>query len=289
MEITFKTVQKSVNRFKGKTASIDSRLTDGEIFRMVRNASIIPIAKEHKTLLVDVGGSVFWLPIYMEILGYKKVIILCRPGGGQTRVFDKDEIGTGKDFNVEILDCDAELSKYPIDNGQASCVVCFEILEHFAGDPMNLVSESNRILKDNGILCLTTPNVISKLNLAKIALGKHPFGWSVFTDSYADRHNREYTPFEVRRILEVGGFEIALLQTFSCGKNPRLLLSVFGNLLSLPAFFAGKVAFGMRGSHIIVCAKKIGPVLHRYPDFLYEMYGSSKVDFKIPLKVIHKK
>ena len=104
MEITFKTVQKSVNRFKGKTASIDSRLTDREIFRMVRNASLIPIAKEHKTLLVDVGGSVVWLPIYKEILGYKKVIILCRPGGGQTRVFDKDEIGTGKDFNVEILD-----------------------------------------------------------------------------------------------------------------------------------------------------------------------------------------
>ncbi len=46
MEITFKTVQKSVNRFKGKTASIESRLTDGEIFRMARNASMIPIAKE---------------------------------------------------------------------------------------------------------------------------------------------------------------------------------------------------------------------------------------------------
>ncbi len=68
MKITFETVQKVVNRFKGKTASIDSRLTDGEIFRMVRDASRIPIAKEPKDLLVDIGGSVFWLPIYMAIL-----------------------------------------------------------------------------------------------------------------------------------------------------------------------------------------------------------------------------
>lgn len=289
MKITFKTVQEIVSRFKGKTALIDSFLEDNEIFRMAHTASKIPIAKGPKALLVDVGGSVFWLPIYKEILGYKKVVILCRPGAGQTNVFDKDEIGIGKGFNVEILDCDAELSKYPIDNSQASCVVSFEILEHLAGDPMHLIQESNRILKDNGFFCMTTPNVISKTNLITMALGGHPFGWPVFTDSFADRHNREYTPFEVRKLLEAGGFEIGLLQTFTYSKKQRLLLRLFGNLLSFPAFLARRVPLGMRGGHIIVCAKKIEPVLHRYPDFLYELYGASKVSFKIPLTLIHKK
>ena len=168
---------------------------------MAYTASEIPAANGSENFLVDIGGSVFWLPIYIEILGYKKVVFLCRRGGGQTRVFDKDAIVIGKDFSFETLDCDAELDKYPIDNDLASCVVSFEILEHFAGDPMNLVSESNRILKKNGIFCMTTPNVISRLNLAKIALGRHPFRWSVFTDSCADRHNREYTPSEVRNLL----------------------------------------------------------------------------------------
>ena len=204
--------------------------------------------------------------------------------GGQTRVFDKDAIVIGKDFSFETLDCDAELDKYPIDNDLASCVVSFEILEHFAGDPMNLVSESNRILKNNGIFCITTPNVISRLNLVKIALGKHPFGWSVFTDSYADRHNREYTPSEVKKLIESGGFEINLLKTFNNEKKKQsMFLSLFGSLLSLPAYFAGKVPLGMRGSHILVCAKKVGQVRNRYPDFLYEMYGANEVKFKIPL------
>ena len=107
-------------------------------------------------------------------------------------------------------------------------------------------------------------------------------------------HNREYTPFEVRKLLEAGGFEIDLLQTITNSKNQslilrNLLLRLFGNLLSSPAFLAGRVPLGMRGGSINVRAKKIGPVLDRYPDFLYELYGASKVDFKIPLKLIHKK
>ncbi len=84
---------------------------------------------------------------------------------------------------------------------------------------MNVISESNRILKDKGILCLTTSNVISKMGLEKIALGLHPFGWSVFADTYADRHNRKYAPFEMQKMFEDGGFEIEHLQTFTNGRN----------------------------------------------------------------------
>lgn len=283
-----KTVRKIVRRFKGKTASIDSRLNDAEILRMAETTFKIPLAKDPNALLVDVGGSIFWVPIYTEILGYQKVIILCRPGGGQTAVFDRKEVGLGKSVHFEVLDCDAEWSKYPIDNGQASCVVSLELLEHFAGDPMHLISESNRILKDNEFFCLTTPNVISKANLANLALGLHPFGWSVFTDSYADRHNREYTPFEVREILEDGGFEIDLLETFSPRKIQSFRLKLLGNLLSFPGFLLGKVPLGMREGHMLVRGKKVGPVRQRYPKYLYDLYGSRKVHFKIPRTTIEK-
>lgn len=218
-KITVKTVQTIVNKFKGRSKYIDGLLSDKEINRMAFTASRIPIAEGPKDLLVDVGGSIFWLPIYTEIMGYKEIIIICRYGAGQTRLFDLDEIGICKSLNVEIVECDAELSKYPIDNGKASCVVSFELLEHFAGDPMNLIAESNRILKDNGVFCLSTPNVTSAISLAKLALGMHPFGWSMFTDSFADRHNREYTPFEIKKMLKAGGFEINRLQTFTNKKK----------------------------------------------------------------------
>jgi SAM-dependent methyltransferase len=280
VEINIQVVQKLVSRFKGKSARINNLLSDNEILRMAITASMIPIAGGPEAQLIDIGGTVFWLPIYSELLGYKKLVILSRPGGSFINEFNREEIG--EDINVEIIACDAELSKYPLNDAQASCVVCFELLEHFAGDPMNVIAESNRILKDNGFFCLTTPNVLSQLNLAALALGQHPYSWSMFTDSFADRHNREYTPFEVRQLLEAGGFEIIQLQTFTAGNKGRLILRLFGYLLSCPASLARIVPFKMRNKLIFVLAKRAGPVLDRYPAFLYDLFGANKVHFKIP-------
>jgi len=275
-----KTVQTIVNRFKGKSSSIDSCLTDDEILRMARTISNIPFAKDPNDLIVDIGGSIFWVPIYMEILGYRKVIILCCPNGGHTSAFSREEVGIGEGFDLQVLDCDAEVSTYPLEDEQASCVVSFELIEHLAGDPMHVIAESNRILKNNGYFCLTTPNVISKINLAKVALGLHPFGWSVFTDTHADRHNREYTPFEMQQMLEDGGFAIDILHTFTNKKNPSFFLNLLGDLLSFPGFLLGRVPPGMREAHMVVLGKKVGAVLKRYPEYLYELYGKSKVHFR---------
>lgn len=285
MKVTFEEVQGKVNRLKGKTARIDNLISDTVILRMAYTISRIPMAEHPDALLVDVGGSVLWLPLYMELLGYKKVIILCRPSAGFTHVFKKDEVGIETGFDVEILNCDAELSKYPINDGQASCVVSFETLEHFAGDPMNLIAESNRILRQNGHFYLTTPNVISAANLVRFAFGGHPFGWSIFTDGYADRHNREYAPFEVKRMLEGGGFNVSLLETFSLNKQ-KMLSRILGTAFSLPAVLMRRVSPRMRNALIFVSAIKSGQVTDRYPTFLYDLFGEDKVKFKVPLEYI---
>ena len=247
---------------------------------MALTASRIPVAEGPNAQLLDIGGSILWVSIYSELLGYKKIAILCRPYGGFTNAFKKEDIG--EDIKLKILNCDAELEEYPIDNDYASTIVSFELLEHFAGDPMNLIAESNRILKDGRYLCLTTPNVVSAVNLAKLTLGRHPYGWSVFTDSFADRHNREYTPNEISRLLKAGGFEVHLLETFSCGNIESLILRMFGYLMSCPASIFRMVPFAMRRKTIAVLAKKAGPVYDRYPSFLYNLYGADKVQYKIP-------
>ena len=282
-KVTIQEIQKLVFIFKGRSKQIDNCLRDNEILRMALTASRIPIAEGPNSRILDIGGSILWLPIYSELLGYKKIIILCRSYGGFTNAFKKKDIG--EEVKLKILNCDAELEKYPISNGQISTIVSFALLEHFAGDPMNLIAESNRILKDEGYLCLTSPNVISAVNLAKLTLGRHPFGWSVFTDSFADRHNREYTPYEVSRLLEAGGFDVHLLETFSCDKNESLILRLFGYLLSCPASIFRIVPFAMRRKTIYALGKKAGPVLDRYPSFLYNLYGADKVQYKIPSSI----
>ncbi len=272
-------VHKVVERFKGRSPRTDEQISDSEIVRMADSASLIPVAKSPTACIVDVGGTVFWLPIYGEILGYREIVILSRPGGTFLEYFDKGE--TDGRFDFQIHDCDVELSTYPIDDEKASCVVCFEVLEHLAGDPMSMVAECNRILEKDGAFCLKTPNVLYWKNLLRFAFGEHPFGWSVFTDSYADRHNREYTPYEVKRMLEAGGFNASSIGTSTPGDERSIeFRKLFGYLLCLPAFVAKRVSFQMRGKSIGVQAIKNSPVVDRYPEFLYEMFGQKEVEFK---------
>ena len=59
--------------------------------------------------------------------------------------------GQGTEFVADTVEADAELDVYPMASESIECVVCFQVLEHLAGDPMHLIAESNRILKKGGL------------------------------------------------------------------------------------------------------------------------------------------
>ncbi len=64
--------------------------------------------------------------------------------------------------------------RFPYQDGYFSTVLCCELLEHLAGDPMHMMIEINRILKPGGHLVLTTPNIVSLRAVAGILQGFHP-------------------------------------------------------------------------------------------------------------------
>ena len=247
--------------------------------RMAATTSLIPKAAHRGARLIDIGGRVYWIPIYAKLLGYDHVTVLERPGGGFMEGFQIS--GQGTEFVADAIEADAELDVYPMASESVECVACFHVLEHLAGDPMHLVAESNRILKKGGYLLLTTPNVLHYRNLANFLLGSHPFGWSVYTDSYGDRHNREYTPSEIRRLFEAGGFSVELLQTRTSKTMNDLKSKVLGYPLCCLAALTGKVSLKLRGSEIQTRARKNTGVLERYPKFLYDLFGASGVTVKI--------
>ena len=256
-----------------------SVLTMRNLHRMAATAAIIPKASSPGARLIDIGGRVEWIPIYTKLLGYTQVTILERPGGS---FLDKYRVpGQGAEFIADTIECDAELDSYPIASESVDCVVCFHLLEHFAGDPMHMIAESNRILKAGASMCLTTPNVLYYQNLVTFLFGGHPFGWSVFTDSYADRHNREYTPYEAKRLFEAGGFSVDLLQTKTHSLSHDFKSKLLGYTLCLLPVLLGRTSFGLRGEEMQVRGNKIGDVVERYPRFLYNLFGGSSVTVKI--------
>ncbi|MDX1489461.1 MAG: methyltransferase domain-containing protein, partial [Acidiferrobacterales bacterium] len=108
-----------------------------------------------------------------------------------------------------------------------------------------------RVLKPGGVLILTTPNAANLMNATRLMLG-HPFMRG--TQSFAETtkfssaittdprvHYREYTPRELRDLLEQAGFTVRLHQFMPVGASSK--------------------------QHALkrVAKKAIGPLLHQRP------------------------
>jgi len=143
---------------------------------------------------------------------------------------------------------------------------------------MHLISEANRILPNGGLFYITTPNVLFDQNLVGYFFGRHPFSWSVYTDGYGDRHNREYTTFELIKLMETGGFTVDQLETLTISRSADFAHRVAGKLLSLFPAVVGRVPLRMRGEFSHVQARRSGPVRERYPTFLYDLFGRKAVE-----------
>jgi 2-polyprenyl-3-methyl-5-hydroxy-6-metoxy-1,4-benzoquinol methylase len=109
-------------------------------------------------------------------------------------------------FNV--ISCDIEHNLLPYESNTFDAIVFTEVLEHIAtGRPEEFLGEFKRVLKDDGIILFSTPNVNNISNILALASGINVFwGVDIFYGS-TDRHNREFTPTEVRKLFSRAGFD----------------------------------------------------------------------------------
>jgi len=246
---------------------------------MAITASYIPQASGPDDVLVDIGGTAVWLPIYAHQLGYRQLVLIGRPQHSFYEALGRECVtaAIGDNVSLTIIDADAEWDHFPLGDGSISCALCFEVLEHLAGDPGHLFEQVNRILRPAGRFLLTTPNVLWAHNLLRFAFGGHPFSWSVYTGSYADRHNREFTPYELQGLFEATGFHVESLMTFDNSRVFERLQRIMARGFCIPAALSGRVDLGLRRQYLMARGRKVGPVRDRYPSFLYEMYGADHV------------
>jgi len=187
-----------------------------------------------------------------------------------------DKTATAK--NGEVFRCkvdlfNAETDEYPYEDGRFKAVVCAEVIEHLAEDPMYLMAEVNRILEPGGYLVLSTPNITSLRSCAGVLSGYHPALFQEFTtriggNAVEPRHAREYAPREIGLLMEGSGFEVEALETTPTGleRNPK-----FDWVQEVIERYAveHELPLGLRDDVIHCRARKTGPVKERYPRWLY--------------------
>ena len=123
---------------------------------------------------------------------------------------------------LDVREHDVEKDPLPFATDSLDSVLFTEVLEHVAiADPLGTMKEIRRVLKPDGLLVFSTPNVCNISNILALMMGKKVF-WppEIFYGSL-DRHNREYTPGEVRDLFTRAGFDRVTLYGINDYNNWR--------------------------------------------------------------------
>ena len=218
--------------------------------------------------ILEMGAYLQITPALKTRLGYGEVRGCYYGPRGQTnhRSITSEN---GEDFRCDIDLFDAEKDRFPYDDGYFSTVLCCELIEHLPSDPMHMMCEINRILKPGGTLVLTTPNIASARAVSAILQGFHPMLFPAYirpnqSGETEARHNREYSPREIKDLLENSGFEVAALETGPFRDEPKPEHAWVEHLLD--RYILPKEH---RGEGIYAVGRKRRGVRDRYPSWLY--------------------
>ena len=233
--------------------------------RLERTIALIPAGGPEDRIL-EMGAYMQITPALKTRLGYGEVrgCYYGPPG----KIDHKEKVSTsGETYACDLDLFDAEQDRFPYPDAHFSTVLCCELIEHLPTDPMFMMSEINRILKEGGHLVLTTPNIGSLRAISAILQGYHPGFFPAYLkpgDTGDARHAREYTPKEMTRLLIDAGFTITSLETGPFREQPHPELAWVADLLDrygLPK--------DQRGDGLYIVGRKSGPVRDRWPTWLY--------------------
>ncbi len=246
----------------GSRAYVESHLT-----RLEKTLAITPPGGPQDRVL-EMGAYLQITPALKTQLGYGEVrgCYYGPAGKWDCRTIRSD---SGESFDCRIDLFDAEKDRFPYPDDYFSTVLCCELLEHLAGDPMHMMFEINRIVKLGGTLVLSTPNIASLRAVAGILQGFHPMLFPAYIrpsegGEVDARHNREYTAGEISALLENSGFDVTLLETGPFRDQPTPEHAWVLHLLD--RYMLSKEH---RGDGIYAVGRKVGPAKDRYPTWLY--------------------
>jgi SAM-dependent methyltransferase len=169
---------------------------------------------EDEPIIVDAGCGAGMALVALRALGYRHLLGLDR--------FDEYDTDTGTRIGTikQILErlesrkipwhrCDLVEGELPVKDGSVDLVLFMDVVEHLHR-PKAVLTKLARMLRPGGHLLLETPNLASLRNRAYLLFGRSTAGSEVEDWYHFERfwgHVREYTEDELRRMLDLAGFD----------------------------------------------------------------------------------
>jgi SAM-dependent methyltransferase len=171
---------------------------------------------------------------------------------------------------------DIERDAFPYPDRYFDVVSCFEVLEHLKFTPIRMLKEIKRVLRDTGLLVLTTPNISSARSFLRMVRGHSPQESPYFHSDpqYGVKHPKEYTVAEVRGLLASLGFAIRRLRTLDMqrpGREERFAAGVVRALAGLLRVVSRQDPQELHfGEKIIVFAHRGGSIVTETPRAIFD-------------------
>ncbi|MFK7804773.1 MAG: class I SAM-dependent methyltransferase [Anaerolineae bacterium] len=184
--------------------------------RYLYTLNLIP---DKKGKLLDIGASPYHLTMLVKKFRDYEVKLINY--FGETVPREHQDVITDHEGTVTPLpftNMNVEADPLPYPNNSFDVVMICEVLEHFTNDPAKVISEIKRVLTDDGVCILSTPNVARLENICRLIAGQNMYDPYSGYGPYG-RHNREYTQAELTQLFEAIGFAIDDIFTSDVHKN----------------------------------------------------------------------
>ncbi len=177
-------------------------------------------------------------------------------------------------FTIDVRVFNIERDAFPYPDDHFDVVLFMETLEHLGYDPSHTLAESHRVLVPGGLMFITVPNFINVKRLVNLFFNRpteFPYsGYGIY-----GRHQREYAPVEVRRLLEACHYDVAELATANVwptfrGRSPRALLKGCGNAVLNGVTALPVPWLAAKREYIACAAHAVGEAVVARPSWLYE-------------------
>jgi SAM-dependent methyltransferase len=177
------------------------------------------IAKHPDEILLDIGCGSGGITAFL-----KKAM---KPRDVYGVEISSEAVESARAEGIKAFEVDISISKLPFTDSFFDVVFCGEVIEHLF-DPDFFLDEVYRVLKPNGTIILTTPNLGAWFNRGALLLGFQPsisvslrnpevgkpFGktFEKKTSGGSEAHIRFFTKRALEELLQIHGFRIQSLQ-----------------------------------------------------------------------------
>jgi SAM-dependent methyltransferase len=191
--------------------------------------------------ILEIGSMPFHFTLLLKKAGFPVTGVDVGPGRAE-RLIKKNDL--------RVLSCDIEKEPLPFPDNSFDLIIFSEIFEHLRINPIATLKEINRVLKPEGRLLLTTPNLYALGNVWWFLTGRSidstPYSQYLKLEQLGHMgHVRVYSAKEVSEFLSNTGFVVDQIKYRYFGLRGKFILFNF----------VYRIFPGLR-PHLIVIGKK---------------------------------